>query len=239
MTLWNASIWLLVALFSSTAHAQSEDDELRRVAVSCPAAAAWIRAHRASSLATKRDDDHALSAPALRDALSDRVKKDQQARDAWMAAGLRADSKEAEAVASVDAANTSWLKGVVARAGFPLPTQVGKQGVMDAWLLVQHADRDPAFQSSVLAQLEPRAKDGTIRPSDYAMLVDRVRINQGKPQLYGSQFTGDPSKPGDMHMEPVEDAAHLDERRSGMGLMPSGDYECALRATYAVEPARN
>lgn len=155
-----------------------------------------------------------------------------------MAAGLRGDTEEARAVERVDAANTAWLKAIVGHSGFPTPTQVGTLGVADAWLLTQHADHDPSFQARVLAQLTPRVKDGTIRAPDYAMLFDRVRLSQGKPQLYGSQFTGDPSRPGDMRMQPVEESAHLDERRAGMGLMPIRDYECALRATYAVEPPK-
>lgn len=227
-------MWLWIATISGVAHAQADDEGLRRVEVSCPAAAAWIHAHSPSSDG-KRDDAPIPSDPDLSKALGERAKRDQQARNAWMATGLRSGTKEAAAVAAIDSANTAWLKDVVQRSGFPAPAQVGKQGVIDAWLLVQHADRDPAFQSAILVQLEPRAQDGTIRASDYAMLVDRVRISQGRPQLYGSQFTADPSKSIGMHREPVEDVAHLDERRARMGLMPSQDYECALRATYNAD----
>lgn len=86
--------------------------------------------------------------------------------------------------------------------------------------------------------LEPRVRDGSIRGADVAMLIDRVRVGQGRPQLYGSQFTGDAAKPGDMHLLPVEDPAHLDERRARMDMMPMHDYACALRATYAASPGQ-
>ena len=155
-----------------------------------------------------------------------------------MASGLHTDSTEAEASRQMDASNTAWLKREIERSGFPKPAQVGAQGVSDAWLLVQHADGDPDFQASVLGMLEPRVLDGSIPASDYAMLVDRVRINQGKPQRYGTQFTSDPERSGGMRPSPVEDELHLDERRAHMGLMPLRDYECALRATYTVAPAQ-
>ncbi|WP_019464308.1 DUF6624 domain-containing protein [Dyella japonica] len=232
------TVVLLAVVFSGRGQADADDGALTKVAGSCSAAAAWIKAHRAPPQAPGSGDHHAFSEPALRAELHRRVDRDQQARDAWVAAGLRVDSREAEATRQVDAANTAWFKGVFVHAGFPTPAQVGMQGVTDAWLLVQHADQDPAFQSLVLDAMEPRVHDGSIRPSDYAMLVDRVRLSRGRPQLYGSQFAGDAAKPGEMHVSPVEDPAHLDERRASMGLMPMHDYECALRATYAVNPAQ-
>jgi hypothetical protein len=225
---------LLAAVSCGTARAEG-DDVLARVAASCPAAAAWIKANGVQQTAS-RDSGRTFSEPALRTALQQHAERDQQVRDAWMAAGMSLDSKEGKAMQQVDASNLAWLKSVIARSGFPTPEQVGIEGVTDAWLLVQHADSDPAFQSHVLGLLEPRAHDGTIRASDYAMLVDRVRINQGKPQLYGSQFVGDAAKPSDMHQSPVEDPAHLDERRAHMGLMPMRDYECSLHAMYATDP---
>lgn len=228
---------LLLAASVSSGAAAAVDDGMARIAAACPAAASWITAQKAQQAAS-RDDDHTFSEPALRTSLQQRMQRDQQVRDAWLAAGMSPESKEFKAMHQVDAANTAWLKGVIDHSGFPTPQQVGRQGVDDAWLLVQHADADPAFQSHVLAMLEPRVHDGSIRGSDYAMLFDRVRTNQGKPQLYGSQFAGDAAKPGEMHLSPVEDLAHLDERRARLGLMPMHDYECALRATYAASPAR-
>jgi len=227
---------LLLAASVSGGATAADDDGMARVAASCPAAAAWISAHRVQP-PNGGEDDHAFSEPALRTALQQRKARDQQVRDAWVAAGMRLESKQTKVMHEADASNTAWLKGVIDHSGFPTPEQVGKQGVNDAWLLVQHAEADPGFQSRVLAMLEPCVHDGTIRASDYAMLDDRVRINQGKPQRYGSQFAGDAAKPGEMHLSPVEDPAHLDERRARMGLMPMRDYECALRATYAVSSA--
>ena len=225
-----------MALFA-IALSHAFDSDLEKVAGACPAAAAWISAHR-SPHADQRDSDHTFTHPALRTALRQRADNDQRARDRWLASGLRTDSKEAKATSQVDASNAAWLKREIARSGFPTPAQVGRQGVSDAWLLVQHADGDPDFQANVLGMLEPRVLEGDIPASDYAMLVARVRINQGKPQRYGTQFTSDPERSGGMRPSPVEDELHLDERRAHMGLMPLRDYECALRATYTVAPAQ-
>jgi hypothetical protein len=55
-----------------------------------------------------------------------------------------------EPVCCVDADNVAWLKTVVAKVGWPGRAMVGKDGAHAAWLLAQHADRDPVFQRSCL-----------------------------------------------------------------------------------------
>ncbi len=46
-----------------------------------------------------------------------------------------------------------------------------------------------------------------------AYLIDRVRVNEGSPQLYGSQFT---SETGKFIPRPIENEEHVDERRREM-----------------------
>jgi hypothetical protein len=220
-----------LATGACAAHAGENDQAMAAIAAQCPAAKAWIDQH--SLAATMPPDDDHVSAPALRSELHRRAMLDQNARAQWLADGLSPTSKFAASAQGIDGGNTVWLQALILKGGFPTPAQVGMQGVADAWLMVQHADQNPAFQSDVLALLAPMVQQGAIRASDYAMLVDRVRINQQQPQVYGSQYVEDASAPGKMRMLPVEDPAHLDQRRASVGLMPSHDYTCALSATYA------
>ena len=104
----------------------------------------------------------------------------------------------------VDGDNLAWLKAQVQQSGFPTVAQVGEQGMSAAFLLVQHADRDPAFQMSVLELLNRRGADKGIKDSERALLTDRVLHAQKKPQRYGTQFGADPAHPGKMVMAPVE-----------------------------------
>lgn len=59
-----------------------------------------------------------------------------------------------------------------------------------------------------------------------AMLTDRVRVNTGRPQLYGTQF-----RPiGGKHVPlEIEDTEHVDERRAQMGL---GTLEEGIASMY-------
>lgn len=157
-----------------------------------------------------------LDAP-LRSELLRREARDQEARTAALAnRGEKIDREDWRRVEAVDDDNTRWLQEVIAAKGWPDSTLVGVDGAHAAWMLLQHADRDPEFQARMLPLMEAAAARGTMAAADVAMFTDRVLLAQGKPQRYGSQFqTGDD---GVMRMRPVEDEAGLDARRLAVGL---------------------
>jgi len=96
-------------------------------------------------------------------------------------------------------------------------------GAFAAWLLVQHADADPEFQAYCLELMKDAYESGEVRGQDLAYLTDRVLVNQGKKQLYGTQFWTPPG--GKIQPRPIEDEAKLDERRSKMGLGLFAEYK--------------
>lgn len=60
-----------------------------------------------------------------------------------------------------------------------------------------------------------------------AYLEDRVRVNAGQPQLYGTQYTVTDES---IRPCPIEDPGRLDERRAQAGLEPFADYQARMRA---------
>ncbi len=72
--------------------------------------------------------------------------------------------------------NTEWLKALVAKQGWPKRSDIGEDAAEQAWLLVQHADADPAFQLSSLRLMEPLMAKGEVAKGDYAYLCDRVML---------------------------------------------------------------
>lgn len=224
---------LLVAVSLLPVAARADDGDAALMKA-CPGLAAWAASHpHHSDEAAKRDVGRQVTDPALRDALAARASADEKARDAVIAAGTP-DKALAQRLMAVDADNRSWLKGVVEKQGFPTLEAVGRQGVSNAWLLVQHADSDPAFQTSVLKVLQSRMASSGVRKADVAMLTDRVLRAQGKPQRYASQFM--PAADGSLVLEPTEDMAHVDQRRAAMDLMPLVLYRCVMRVSYAPAP---
>jgi hypothetical protein len=168
----------------------------------------------------------------LRKELLCRVAEDQEARKEFMewqrrkpAADPKAD-KEAGAPAArkmreIDRRNTEWMKGIVDRHGWPGKSLVGDDGAHAAWLLVQHADHDRAFQKRCLALLAEAVKKGEATGANLAYLTDRVRVGDKQKQVYGTQFK---TVDGKLVPESIEDEANVDKRRKEVGLPTLAEY---------------
>ncbi len=133
-------------------------------------------------------------------------------------------------VLEVDARHLHRLKQIVEQHGWPGRSLVGEDGSHAAWLLVQHATQDPEFMDDCRRLMERAVKRGEASPKDYAFLVDRVRLQRGKPQLYGTQFIRDSR--GRLLLQPLKDPEDVDERRLEMGMEPLAEYEAELRKFY-------
>lgn len=117
---------------------------------------------------------------------------------------------------NVDLKNTERMKQIIAEIGWPTISKVGVEGASNAWLLVQHADHDMVFQSECL-RLMKEAPAGEVNVINVAYLEDRVRVNEGRGQLYGTQFTQE----GGKHIpKTIEDVGDIDTRRAQVGMGP-------------------
>lgn len=189
----------------------------------CPGAAAFIKREKERERIAPSGSNNSVSQPALRNELKQMVARDQAVRTAFF---IDHDSTQRARLVATDATNLSRLKSIVAQFGFPTRKMVGSDGVQAAWLLTQHADTDVAFQTRVLSILKARS-ESDIRPGDIAMLEDRIRVHEGKPQRYGSNFDLKTLQP-----TPIDDPEHVDERRAQVHLMPMADYRCVMREMY-------
>jgi hypothetical protein len=196
----------------------------RTAADPCPGGTAFIAKEKALEAAKHPRAQLPPTQPGLSTELKEMAARDQKARMAWI--GNPTDAAKKAAVTSIDAVNLARLKPIIAKFGFPTLAMVGREGVQAAWLLIQHADSDVAFQKHALALIEAAASD-EVRPGDIAMLSDRIRIHEGKPQRYGSNFDLRTMQP-----TPIEDPGLVDERRAQAHLMPMADYSCEIRQLY-------
>lgn len=166
-----------------------------------------------------------VSEPALRERLLRLKAADQVARQAVIAGDFK-DKEANRRLDETDARHLPLLRAIVDRHGWPTKSMVGADGAEAAWLLAQHADTDPSFQERCLGLIEPLVPRGEVQRSEYAYLVDRVRVNRGRPQVYGTQVR---EVPGGYEPEPVEDPAGLDARRAAAGLPPIQTYLDGIR----------
>jgi len=169
-----------------------------------------------AELLSRAEQDQVARAELLRRAEQDRVAP-AEPRSGW------------DTAASVDADNLTWLKDVVAEVGWPGLSTVGQDGAHAAWLLAQHADRDPVFQRRCLDLIAEAAKSGEASLTEVAYLTDRVLLAEGQPQEYGTQMTGQEEGWVPRHLR---DPANVDERRAAMSLGPLSEYIARMAHEY-------
>jgi len=122
----------------------------------------------------------------------------------------------------VDVRNTDRLREIVERYGWPGRSLVGEEGADHAWLLAQHADKQLEFQRRALILLAGAVDQGEATNRQLAYLTDRVRMNEGTEQLYGTQIAD--VRDGAGVPWPVENPGELDARRAAAGLEPFSEY---------------
>jgi hypothetical protein len=125
-------------------------------------------------------------------------------------------------LAQIDCSNTAWLRQQVRQHGWFDISRYGAEADEAAWLIVQHADRTPAFQAEMLPLLEERAAAGESSPRQVAYLWDRVAIKEGRPQRYGTQMECENGTV--VPIGGLEDAARVEERRAAMRMQSYASY---------------
>jgi hypothetical protein len=114
--------------------------------------------------------------------------------------------------------NAARLATILDEHGWPLPSLVGPEGAEAAWLIAQHAIGEPTFQRRCLRRLHAAAAAGDLPSWQPAMLEDRIRMFEGRPQLYGTQLEHDHE--GRLRPYVIEDPERVEERRWAVGLEP-------------------
>lgn len=118
----------------------------------------------------------------------------------------------------MNVANADWLKGELRDHGWYKISTYGADANGAAWLIVQHARHDPAFQQEVVAMLEPLWESGETKGENFAMLYDQTAHYAGRPGRFGTM--GACTAPGVWSPEPLEDRGAVDAWRRKAGMPP-------------------
>ncbi|TXD81498.1 hypothetical protein ESY86_17780 [Subsaximicrobium wynnwilliamsii] len=105
-------------------------------------------------------------------------------------------------------------------AGFDL---VGEEGSSDFWLIVQHSDHNPEFQLEVLEKMKIEVDEGNADSRIYGLLVDRVKLNTGEAQIYGTQVAYN-MQICQAYPRKLADSINVNKRRKEIGLEPLEVY---------------
>lgn len=140
------------------------------------------------------------------------------------------------AMLTADVPLQARLRTIVRAHGWPGRLLAGDDGAHAAWLLLQHADS--SYQRTMFPVLWAAVRRGDARAADAAYLDDRVRIDAGRPQRYGTQLSN-PSAPGAApKLAPVEDERCVDRRRAAVQLPRLASYLAMLGVHYTPPAAQ-
>ena len=114
--------------------------------------------------------------------------------------------------------NATRLAGILEDHGWPSELLVGSEAAKAAWLIAQHAIGEPDFQRRCLGLLVEAAAQGEVPAWQPAMLEDRIRMFEGRPQVYGTQLEADDE--GKLRPYWIEDSSRVAELRRLVGLGP-------------------
>ncbi len=126
--------------------------------------------------------------------------------------------------------NGARLAELVEAHGWPGRSLAGEDGAEAAWRIVQHAIGEPALQRRCLPLLEAAAAAGEVPALQPAMLADRIRYFEGRPQRYGTTVGWDAD--GRLSPGPLEAPDDVDVRRAALGLPP---LAASLQPTSAAD----
>ncbi len=123
--------------------------------------------------------------------------------------------------------NKKRLLELLDKYGWPTASEVTEYAAAGASLVINHTSY--ALRSRYFPMLEEAFKKGEAQPLRYAKMRDRLLVEEGKKQLYGTQI-----KFENLMREPypIKDPEYVDKRREEIGLGPLSPY---LKAKFDID----
>lgn len=126
-----------------------------------------------------------------------------------------------EKMKKIDLESVDIVAKIIDKYGWLGKDKIGKEANETLFLGIQHID-DLVVQSKYLPAIKDAVKKGNAEPWHLAFLTDRVLMNQGKKQIYGTQKIIT-KKSETSYIIPLENPEKVDELRKEIGLDPLND----------------
>jgi hypothetical protein len=134
-------------------------------------------------------------------------------------------------IRETDSLNFFQSKNIIDEFGFPGFDIVGEDYSNSFWNIIQHQDNNIDFQKDVLEKMKVECDKGNASILYYAYLIDRVKVNSGENQIYGTQMQLNANSTS-YEPKPVIEPEKLDERRKAVGLIPISEYIETMNSRY-------
>ena len=158
--------------------------------------------------------------------LCDIGRKDQVVREEWAKVATGSVTQEeaikyALKMEETDSANQASVSNILDTYGWP--TGLSDAANKAIFLVIDHSDLKT--MNKYIGLFRDAVEKGYIQMNDLVTMEDRMLMNEGKPQKYGTQaYTLVEDGKTMTYIWPVEDPDKLDALRKSVGLMPIGAY---------------
>ena len=142
--------------------------------------------------------------------------RDQAVRNELTAAGELDDTYHPR-LEEIHRTNASRLRQIVAVFGWPGHALVGERGAKAAWRVALHSMGEPGFMRTCRDHIDRASQAGDAPRWQFAIIDDRVRVYEGRPQRYGTQLR---LGPDGLEPHPIENEARVNSMRMQAGLPP-------------------
>lgn len=120
----------------------------------------------------------------------------------------------------IDSKNALRVQQIIDLYGWLGSDELGEEANETLFLCIQHAD-DLIIQTKYLPILKKAMEEGNADGWQYAFLTDRIKMNRGEKQVYGTQTL---RMNGKQFPVPIENPDKVDTLRKEIGLEPMKEY---------------
>jgi len=144
------------------------------------------------------------------------METDQQAIRDFRAGKITADN-----LTEINRKNVVTVKKIISEIGFPTINLTSQNAYKAAVLVVLHSG-DLEFLNQSISDLH-KADTASIEKRDIAYMIDKTRLIQKLPQLYGTQYNID--KDGILKFIEIENPEDLEKRRAEYDMESFEEYK--------------
>lgn len=116
--------------------------------------------------------------------------------------------------------------------GMPTLQIVTQQQMSSFWLTIQKASYQ--YRKAFLPNLVQAVERGDIEEKNIAMIKDKIAMDEGRPQIYGTQIFKN-NETDEWVLYPVEEPEYVDRRRKDIGFGPLKEYLAEYNIPFEVE----
>ena len=120
-----------------------------------------------------------------------------------------------------DSINLIQVEAIIEKYGWLGYNQIGSQANTALFMVIQHSNLKT--WQKYLPIMQVAVKDGKAKATQLALLQDRLDLNEGRKQNYGSQLVWSIDKNKYLVL-PLNDPDNVDKRRAEVGLSSLAEY---------------